>query len=563
MRLAKFLVEMGLVERSLIDSLLADNPEHTPRSLGELLLSEGAVSAENLMRATGRVFALDFLPKITDNLLDPQLVEKLPIAWAREHCVLPVRCQGELSMLTADPETADEEAYLSLLLREEIVPLLCPREEILRGIERCYVSKDAGGDQLIKDLETDADSSKMESSTSGTDLLSVVEGAPVTQFVNFMLLEAVKANASDIHIEPCENHIQIRYRIDGTLYEQSAPPKRLQDALVSRLKVMARLDIAEKRLPQDGMAKVRVGEREIDVRVSSVPVTEGERLVLRILSRQSALMPLSDLGMSENLLEVFGELLREPQGIILVTGPTGSGKTTSLYAGLQRLDTQHANVITIEDPVEYQLQGISQIQVKPRIGLTFAGGLRHILRQDPDVILIGEIRDTETAEIAIRSSLTGHLVLSTLHTNDAASTPMRIIDMGIKPYLLSESLRAVIAQRLVRKLCSSCKIESDWTDDELRQTGMTASTKHYRASGCDACRDGYTGRIGLFEYLLVNDEVKDAIRVEQELRILHELTAKYSMDTLWNDGMRKVRNGVTSLSEVRRVLGGGQAEREL
>lgn len=562
MRLADVLIEMGRIEKPQLETLLAENPELTStRDIGDLLIGRAWLSEKDFLRSCSQLYDLDFLANIDHARLDSNLVEKLPIGWARSHCVLPIPLEDEVAMLTADPEAADEEKYLSLLLRRELVPVLAPPEEIRSAIEACYVGREGGREEIMAGLDAalDAEPPQFESS-SESDLLSKVDNAPVTQLVNLILIEAVKSGASDIHIEPYEKHLQLRYRIDGVLYEQPAPPNHLQNALVSRLKVMAHLDIAEKRLPQDGMAKVRVGESEIDIRVSTVPVAAGERIVLRILSRQSVLMPMNSLGMSKGLLDTFSGLLREPQGIILVTGPTGSGKTTTLYAGLQQLDTERLNVITIEDPIEYQLDAISQIQVKPRIGLGFAEGLRHILRQDPDAILVGEIRDSETAEIAIRSSLTGHLVLSTLHTNDAVSTPLRIIDMGIKPYLLSESLRAVIAQRLVRRLCPECRAEQEWTRENLNQLPDSIpapedGSRHWRATGCGQCRDGYRGRVGIFECLLVEGPVKEGIRNEVGTSELSELASRNGMETIWHDALQKIVSGATSLDETTRVLG--------
>lgn len=561
MRLAEILIEAGILDLSQYERLMAENPRSSsPPGFATLLIDSGAASPSEVSNAISEAYAIDFMRRIEADCIDSELVNSVPISWARKHCVLPVRLDGEIAMLTPNVECDEEEKYLSLLLHSEVMPVLAPEEEIRSAIDTCYVSREAGHDDIIGDMQGADEVDGQASSESDTDLLSTIENAPVTQLVNLILLEAVKANASDIHIEPYEERLQVRYRIDGVLYEQPAPPKRLQSALVSRLKVMARLDIAEKRLPQDGMTKVSAGDREIDIRVSTVPVAEGERLVLRILSRQSVLMPMEGLGMAPSLLAVVRDLLEEPQGIILVTGPTGSGKTTTLYSGLQELDTSRLNIITIEDPIEYQLERISQIQVKPRIGLTFADGLRHILRQDPDVILVGEIRDAETAEIAIRSSLTGHLVLSTLHTNDAVSTPLRIIDMGIKPYLLSESLRAVLAQRLVRRLCPECRLQADWGAQQLKLLPEGLATpsdgdNHYTPVGCPQCRDGYKGRLGIFESLIMNDQIKQAVRNEADLRELSRIAEACSMDTLWNDGLRKVGSGSTSVDELSRVLG--------
>ncbi|NQT92619.1 MAG: Flp pilus assembly complex ATPase component TadA, partial [Lentisphaerae bacterium] len=338
---------------------------------------------ENL-RDLAREYGVEFLESLSQEILDPSLVSGLPVEWARSNCVLPVRIAGELCVLTPDPGRVDQQEYLALLIGDDIRPVVAPRAAILKSIEQCYYSRDDSPDDFLKDL-SETGGKAVEAPARSNDLLQVAEKAPVTQLVNLILLEAVKRSASDIHFEPFEEALKVRYRIDGILYEQASPPKHLEEALVSRLKVMARMDIAEKRLPQDGMARVRVGEREIDIRVSTIPVAEGERVVLRLLNRESTLLSLTELGMPDGVLGVFSRLITEPNGIVIVSGPTGSGKTTSLYATLQQLDASRKNILTIEDPVEYQIPGIGQMQVKPKIGLTFASGLRHILRQDPDV----------------------------------------------------------------------------------------------------------------------------------------------------------------------------------
>jgi general secretion pathway protein E len=394
---------------------------------------------------------------------------------------------------------------------------------------------------------------------SSDDLLQVAEKAPVTQLVNLILLEAVKRRASDIHFEPFESRLRLRYRVDGVLYEQPAPPKHMELALVSRLKVMARMDIAEKRLPQDGMARVRVGEREIDIRVSTVPVAEGERVVLRLLDRNSAFMPLSALGMSGSTLAAFEALITRPNGIVIVSGPTGSGKTTTLYAALGGMDARRKNIMTVEDPIEYQLPDIGQIQVKPKIGLTFASGLRHILRQDPDIVLVGETRDLETAEIAVRAALTGHLVFTTLHTNDAPGAILRLTDMGVEAHLLASCVRGILAQRLVRKLCPHCRQDTVLTAEQVAGRGRAAESaagnKVWMPRGCPACLEGYSGRIGLFELLVVDAAMQDLVRSGRASGdALRRAAQTRGMVDLLADGMGKVLAGMTSLAEVASVV---------
>ncbi len=514
-------------------------------------------AARSDLHALAVQYGLPFVAQVTSEMLDPCLVEKLPVEWARAHALLPVRYEGRLAVLTADPGRISDYEYLSLLLEEDLQPVLASPQCIAESIETCYYNREDTTDDFLRDIETgDVD----ENAVTADDLLQVAEAAPITQLVNLILLEAVKAGASDIHIEPFQSGLRVRYRIDGILYDHTTPPKHLQIALVSRLKVMGRMDIAEKRLPQDGVARVRVGEREIDVRISTVPVAEGERVVLRLLDREAAMLPMADLGMAGHALETFRRLLTEPSGILLITGPTGSGKTTTLYAALNELDATRRNIITIEDPIEYQVPRIGQMQVNPKIGLTFATGLRHILRQDPDVVLVGETRDFETAEIAVKASLTGHLVFSTLHTNDAPSAVLRLADMGIEAYLLAASLRGVLAQRLARRLCVSCSEMRRSQEAEIGALGAFGreldGLEIPVAKGCPDCREGYRGRLGLFELMeigpAVRGEMREAVNNVDQLR---RLAIEAGMVSLLQDGVSKIRDGQTTVEEIVDVVG--------
>jgi len=506
------------------------------------------------MRELAETYGMEFLASVPAESLEPELVAALPVAWARANCLLPVRIRGELCVLTCRPEEIHQQEHLAMLVGRDLRPVLAPRTVILQSIEQCYYSQAHSPTDFLRDLDVPSIDARAAAGRSD-DLLQVAEEAPVTQLVNLILLEAVKHRASDIHFEPFESRLRVRYRVDGVLYEQASPPKHLEAALVSRLKVMARMDIAEKRLPQDGMARVRVGEREIDIRASTVPVAEGERVVLRLLDRNSTLLPLSDLGMAADMLQTFESLLKHPSGMIIVSGPTGSGKTTSLYAALGRLDATRRNILTIEDPIEYQLPNIGQIQVKPKIGLTFATGLRHILRQDPDIVLVGETRDVETAEIAIRASLTGHLVFTTLHTNDAPGAILRLVDMGIEPYLLAACLRAVMSQRLVRRLCATCRQPARVTPQEAQACGTLAprieGQTAWAPRGCAACLEGFSGRVGLFELLVLDRDMQELIRAGgARVEGLRDLAESRGMVSVLADGLRKVLDGVTCLSEV-------------
>jgi general secretion pathway protein E len=500
--------------------------------------------------------AVEFVEEVDEKWLNPALVEKLPVDWARAHQVLPIERSGRLYALAASPSAAARLDELSLLLARDVFPILTTPETLRRAIDRCYAMR---ASPTWKESASPPADAEPTPAARAEDLLRAADDAPVAQYVNGLLLDAVRKRASDLHIEPFESHLLIRFRIDGFLYAQPPPPRSIEAALVSRIKVMARMDIAERRLPQDGMARVRIGDSEFDIRVSTVPVAEGERVVLRILNQQSLLRPLSGLGMPPAVEADVRRAIAEPNGIILVTGPTGSGKTTTLYAALQALDTARLNVMTIEDPIEYQLPNIAQIQVKPKIGLTFAQGLRHILRQDPDVILVGEIRDAETAEIAVRASLTGHLVFSTLHTNDALSAVVRLADMGTPTYLLANALRGCMAQRLVRRLCPVCKRQDLPTADELRALGPAAlrlaGRPVWRAVGCTECIGGYRERIGLYEWIAFGPEWEAALRAGADIEALRRRAKSAGCATLLDDGVEKVLAGVTSIEELLRTLG--------
>jgi general secretion pathway protein E len=436
--------------------------------------------------------------------------------------------------------------------------VLAPHGAIISAINFAYDMRDTSAEQVIEGLhEEDTDLIISEIQETG-DLLDDTSDAPIIKLVNLMLSQAVKGRASDIHIEPAQTRLKIRYRVDGLLYDMLSPPKHIQSALTSRIKIMAKMNIAEKRLPQDGRIEVKIGDKNIDIRVSTIPTAFGERVVLRLLDKTSILLQVSDLGMPRERLKAFDRLIHSPYGIVLVTGPTGSGKTTTLYAALSTINTTDVNIITIEDPIEYQLEGVGQIQVNPKIELTFANGLRSIVRQDPDVILVGEIRDLETAEIAIQSALTGHLVFSTLHTNDSASAVTRLIDMGIEPFLVTSSVMAILAQRLVRTLCPSCKEPYSPDEESLQNIGivseMISGKTIYRGVGCNSClKTGYRGRTGIFEMMMLNDTVKNLILKTSDANAVKRTAVEQGMVTLRQDGAAKVLAGITTIEEVFRV----------
>ncbi len=501
-------------------------------------------------------FGVPYVTVLEAGAVDSALVTDLPAAWARRHLMLPVHWNGGIGLLTVDPGDGDALHKASVVMGCDVEPLAAPRELILRCIEDCYFARDHSPSSFIDGMPGGVEA-HAEARDEDHDLLSVAATAPVSQLINLILLDAIKQRASDIHFEPEPRRLRIRYRIDGVLYEQSSPPMEMTQALVSRLKVMAHMDIAERRLPQDGMTRVTIGDRECDIRVSSMPVADGERVVLRLLDKQSALLPLTALGMPEACLVRVTRLIDEPAGMLAVCGPTGSGKTTTLYAALGMLDAEHRNILTIEDPIEYRLDNIGQIQVKPKIGLTFAAGLRHILRQDPDVVLVGEIRDLETAEIAIRAALTGHMVFSTLHTNDAAGSVIRLLDMGIDRYLVASCLRGVLAQRLVRRLCPQCRRPAPLAPELALRLGdgSLAGRPVFEPVGCAACRDGFQGRTGLFELLVTDAALRHAVHGGiSEPEALRRLALEGGMHSLQACGLDRILEGETTPAEVLRAV---------
>ena len=525
-------------------------------------------------------FGVPFVPRVDAALFDPALIAAIPVTWAREQAVLPTRLPDGRAVLLM-PGTAGLGALqqASLAAGAALEPAFAPRDEILRAIDEAYFAGKAraeqpaptGSAENTKDVEPPASdgevltgrrSSARPAEGAGLDLL-LDSAEPVARFLNDTLLEAIRRGASDVHLDPApDGGARVRFRLSGRLYDRPAPPRGLAAQLVSRVKVLAGMDIAEHRLPQDGMTQVRAGGgRAVDIRVSTIPVADGERVVMRLLNRDDSLLPLADLGMPDDVREGFSALLAAPNGIVVVSGPTGSGKTTTLYAALGSLDATRRNVMTIEDPVEYRLPGIAQIQVAPKIGLTFASGLRHILRQDPDVVLVGETRDAETAEIAVRASLTGHLVFTTLHTNDAPSAVMRLVDMGVEPYLLASCLRGVLAQRLVRRACPKCARRLAFGDPDAlpseERAARTAGAEFVlRATGCGDCLEGYAGRIGVFELLACGGAVAEAIHAGRLGAAELRAAAGAACTPMSADAARKLREGVTTPAEVLAALGG-------
>jgi general secretion pathway protein E len=500
-----------------------------------------------------------FVESVPEVWLDQSVVKSMPVDFLRSGPMLPVRVEGEVLVCTPDAGIEVKFPELGVLLGGDVDLILAPEAAVRQAIDRVYAR--SGGDTHgethdTKSGEARPASARLDRQEEREDLLRQAGGAPVAARVSRMLLEGLEQGASDIHIEPRGGRMQVRFRLDGVLYPHGDVPLDVADAVVSRIKIMARLDVAERRLPQDGNARVRVGDREIDIRVSVLPVADGERVVMRLLGRESMLLSLSDLGMPDRLLTPFREIIRRPHGVIWVTGPTGSGKTTTLYAALSELDTRRRNILTIEDPVEYQLPDIGQVNVQSRIGLTFSAGLRSLLRQDPDVILVGETRDEETAEIVVRASMTGHLVFSTLHANDAVSASLRIIDMGVEPFLVAEATQGALAQRLVRKLCPHCSEERRFTAEGPKDPLFTLDGETVRGPvGCDRCREGYMGRVGVYELLEVNEALREAMRRGQSVEDVRRLAKGSGFSDMWQDAREKISVGLTSVEEARNVLG--------
>lgn len=480
----------------------------------------------------------------------------IPYGLAKQKKILPLdESSAGVMVAISDPLDLESIPELRLLLKKSIIPIYCPRSVIESAIERCYHQKEEDTKRLFSDLDKDSISVSVDESDE-YDLLEQSDENPVIRMVNMLLLEAIQYGSSDIHFEPTEAGLSIRYRVDGILQQKHVPPREYQLQILTRLKVMAKMDIAEHRLPQDGRIKLRHGGREIDFRVSTLPIVYGERIVIRILDKGNVVLGLDRIGMNQHHLAQFRKLVSMPEGIVLVTGPTGSGKTTTLYSAISEVNDAEINIMTIEDPVEYKIAGISQMNVNPRIELTFARGLRHILRQDPDVIMIGEIRDRETAEIAIQASLTGHLVFSTLHTNDAPSALTRLADMGIEPYLLASSILGVVAQRLVRRICPECKIEYSPSREEIEELGCVsyAGLKLYKGMGCSACfGTGYKGRLALYELMLVTPKIKSQVLKSQDAEELRKAAVSQGMRSLFENGIDRTLEGQTTSAEVLRV----------
>jgi general secretion pathway protein E len=549
-----------LSDEQIAQALEAERETGWP--LDKVLLSKGVVTEHDLLKAVSQALLIPYQETLGSAVVPPVFVEKVPVQFARNYYLVGLeQVDGTMRVATASAFDAYPMDDLAAMLGLEIDPILAPRTEITSLINRAYRNKQDIVEESIGELKDSDLVSLAESVEVGEDILDVANKAPIIKLVNMLFFQALKMRASDIHLQPFEDRLQVRYRIDGILYDMEAVPKKIQDAVTSRIKVMGGLDIAERRLPQDGRSSLRLGDAEVDVRVSVVPTIYGERTVLRLLDKSARRYDLAEIGLLDDNLEMVDKFIHFSHGIIFVSGPTGSGKTTTLYSALSRINSTQMNVLTIEDPIEYHLEGISQIQVNEKKGLTFAAGLRSLLRQDPDIMMVGEVRDVDTARIAIQSAQTGHLVFSTIHTNDAPTVATRLLDIGIEPYLVASSVIVAIAQRLVRVICPDCKegYLPDHADElQMKACGVDRDAlpegRLHRGRGCGSCfGSGYQDRTGIYEILPIDDIVRDQIVARASASAIKREALKRGFRTLRMDGAQKVVRGISTLEEILRV----------
>jgi type IV pilus assembly protein PilB len=556
--LGESLVELKRITPEQLQSATNES-ERTGDPLRKILVKQGLVSEEDIANFFEEQLGIPRID-LKNYLIDAKVTALIPEAVAKKYHLIPLFKTGDtLTVATADPLNVVALDEIRIKTKCNVEPTVATETEIMNTINQ-YYSTGGSIDDIIKSINLNA----VTAGEDGKDeidldkLKNMAEEAPIIKLVNLIIMQAINDNASDIHMEPEEEFLKVRFRIDGILHETSVIPKHLQAAVLSRIKIMSDLDIATKRIPQDGRFRLNLDNKTIDLRISTLPTMHGENVVMRILDTSSVMLGLEQVGFNEANFKAFRELIERPHGIILVTGPTGSGKTTTLYSALNIINKPDINIITVEDPVEYQMKGIRQSQMNVKAGLTFASGLRSILRQDPDVIMVGEIRDLETAEIAVQSALTGHLVLSTLHTNDAPSSLTRLTDMGVEPFLITSSVIAIIAQRLVRKVCEQCKEAYVPSPELIKSLGVPvqqkAEIKFYRGRGCKACKNsGYKGRLGIFEMLIPTDPIRDLILAKSSSSTIKKAAQTLGMKTLRDDGVEKILKGITTVEEVVRV----------
>jgi type IV pilus assembly protein PilB len=554
-RLGDLLVREGLITRDQLDQALVEQ-KNTGMRLGYCLVKLGFVQELEITKALARQYKMPAVD-LSRFEVDPKIIKLVPTDVALKHMVLPLKREGRtLTVAVADPTNHAVVDDLKFITRYDVFPVIAGEYTLRTAIERYYEQTDAQLQSLLKDIEDTEDLEVIEEKDEDAAAPTAVgDDAPVVKLINGILTDAVKRGASDIHIEPFEHEIRVRYRIDGALQEVMKPPVKLKAALTSRVKIMSNLNIAERRVPQDGRIKLKMGKRVIDFRVSTLPVIYGEKIVLRILDKGNLTLDLTKFGFEPQAEKDLMRSILNPYGMVLVTGPTGSGKTTTLYSALQRINTIEVNIMTAEDPVEYNLHGINQVLVRNEIGMSFAAALKAFLRQDPNIIMVGEIRDIETGSIAIKAALTGHLVLSTLHTNDAPSTITRMIDMGIEPFNVASAVNLIVAQRLVRRICSQCKAPHQYAAEELEALAMTPeelrAMQFFKGTGCDTCNGtGYKGRAGLYEVMFMTPELRRMVLRGASTAEMTEQAVKDGMLTLRMDGVVKIKKGTTTLEEV-------------
>lgn len=569
--LGRILIKMGLLTRDKVHKCLAIQKEKGGGiRLGQIFIEQGLIKPRDLRIALAGQRGMEYVD-IQGLEIPHDVVEHVPTQMARTYKIVPIEYNKSLHQLTVamdNPDNFRATDDLSTLMGFKVVAKISDEESINAALDKYYSEEDEGISELIGEIEGDQTLVSLagrDASIDLDDLKDAAESTPVIKLLNLVLMQAIRDKASDIHFEPFEEEYKMRYRIDGVLYEMVPPPKHIAMALSSRIKVMANLDIAERRLPQDGRIPLVMGGNPVDLRVSILPTMFGESVVLRVLDRSQVQLRLDMLGLRERDLEVVSQLIHKPNGIVVVTGPTGSGKTTTLYSALKELNDPETKIITTENPVEYDIDGLIQVQIRPEIGLTFAKCLRSILRQDPDIVMVGEIRDLETAQIAIQASLTGHLVFSTLHTNDAPSTIARMLDLGLEPFLITATVEGIVAQRLVRKICQKCKTEFQPSEEMLMELDLTpeevGDKTFYYGKGCENCnKTGYRGRTGIYEIMTFNDEIRDLIMNQASTAVLREVAMRNGMQTLRQNGLAAIYDGITTIEEVARETIAAQEE---
>jgi len=558
LRLGEILINQGMINSEQLKKALEIQKTDNKKKIGEILVSQGAITQKQLLQALQHVYEAEYI-ELEDVILDPEIVSVIPKRIAVRYKIVPLSKENNtLTIAMANPLDVNTIDYIKEYTKMDVNPKFASEEDIANVLSTHY---EVGGhfDDILEKVDV-SNVAEYGDEVNLSALEAISQEAPVIQLVNMIIVQGIKERASDIHLEPTKRGLLVRYRIDGILHDVRMLPARIKPAIISRIKILSRMDIAERRLPQDGRFQLRFGAREVDLRISSIPTVYEEKIVMRLLDKSQGVISLDSVGFTEKQLREFRGMIKSSYGILLITGPTGSGKSTTLYGALTEIDSIEKNVITVEDPVEYKLERINQINVRPKINLTFANALRSILRQDPDIIMIGEMRDSETAHIAVQSALTGHLVFSTLHTNDAVSSLTRMIDMGIAPFLISSSVIGVMAQRLVRQICPRCIEEYTPEEDVLENLKVNfkvpepGKLKLYRGKGCDYCKNtGYRGRTAIFEIVRINDEIRSMIMKNSSSNEIKETAIKNGMRTLLDSGIEKALEGITTIDEVLRV----------